>query len=244
MDTTSFKQRTQWWSWRSVAGSSRARTVDLGPRPRRMFREGVNIFSGPGCGLLFWASPTGDFHEQHCLPWDKCEKVFFQRRGWTMRRNHVFHNLYLERIIALVALTMIRRLLGSSSTLSWCSRCFSWQGESQKPDACRGHRINCGTALGYLTTIIPALSPGRHHHLRCRMFGVAQGAVLCHFSRRVSVFRSFVVAHLVQSSSSQLRDLGQIASAISCCCLRLEPPGQFALLTSVAEPRDDGHWSA
>ena len=65
MDSTSFKQRTQWWSWRSVAGSSRARTVDLGPRPRRMFREGVNIFSGPGCGLLLWAARVS--LETRCL---------------------------------------------------------------------------------------------------------------------------------------------------------------------------------
>ena len=86
---------------------------------------------------------------------------------------------------------------------------------SLKPDASRGQRINCGTALGYLTTIIPALSLGRDHDPRCRMFDVAQGAVLCHISRRVSVFRSFVVVHLVQSISSQLRDLVQIASAIS-----------------------------
>ena len=146
--------------------------------------KGITSFSGPGRGLLLWASPTVDFYEQHCLPWDKCEKVFFQRRGWTMRRNHVFHNLYLERIIALEALTMIRRPLGSSSTLSWCSRCF-FLARRITETRCMSRPSNQLRHSLWVPFSQSSRTQSRRHDPWCRMFGVAEEVALCHFRRRV-----------------------------------------------------------
>ena len=115
------------------------------------------------------------------------EEVFFQRRAWDMRHNHVFHNRFLERMIASEALTMIRRPLDSSSTLSWGTVGASLQDKSPRSDACRGHRINYSIAFGILYHNHPCTQK-RHHDPRSRMFYVTQGSVSCDFSRRVCVF--------------------------------------------------------